>query len=81
MRANRDVVVDAWTKLLGQRALPLSDHTRMAEVIISAIEVMSGRASDTVSGSWSTSTALVVRHAIGGLTVADGGSKKGPRRI
>jgi hypothetical protein len=75
MNAHRDAVVDAWTNLLGQRALPLSDHTRMAEVIISAIEVVCGRDSNAVSKSWSGSTALVVSHAIGGLTVADTPSK------
>jgi hypothetical protein len=83
MRSRPDTVKQAWTDLLGQRALPLSDHTRMAEVIISAIEVATGRDKDTVAKSWSGSTSLVVSHAIGGLTVAAAGrrSAKGPRVI
>jgi hypothetical protein len=83
MRAHPDRVTRAWTDLIGQRALPLTDHTRMAEVIISAAEVASGRDRDTVAKSWSGSTSLVVRNAIDGLTASkrrDGGGK-GPRFI
>jgi hypothetical protein len=43
--------VRAWTDLIGQRAPLLTDHTRMAEVIISAAEVASGRDRDTVAKS------------------------------
>ena len=60
-------VMDGWTALLGQRVLRLADHTRLAEVIVSAIEVNEGRDKDAVAGSWSGSTALVVRRAIGAL--------------
>jgi hypothetical protein len=60
-------VMNGWTGLLGQRVLRLADHTKLAEVIVSAIEVNEGRDRDTVAGSWSGSTALVVRHAIGAL--------------
>jgi hypothetical protein len=83
MRSRPDAVTQAWTDLLGQRALPLSDHTRMAEVIISAIEVTTGRDKDAVAKSWSGATSLVVSRAIGGLTVTGDGrrSGKGPRFI
>jgi hypothetical protein len=82
MQAHPDQVTRAWTDLIGQRALPLTDHTRMAEVIISAAEVAAGRDRDTVAKSWSCSTSLVVRAAIDGLTA--GSSRpagKGPRFI
>jgi hypothetical protein len=80
MRSSPGAVKQGWTDLIGQHALPLTDHTRMAEVIISAIEVAAGRDRDAVARSWSGSTSLVVRHAIGGLTpVREGGrSGKGP---
>jgi hypothetical protein len=83
MRSRPEAVKQAWTDLLGQRALSLTDHTRMAEVIISAIEVAAGRDKDAVAKSWSGSTSLVVSHAISGLTVASDGrrSGKGPRFI
>jgi hypothetical protein len=82
MQSRPDRVTRAWTDLIGQRALPLTDHTRMAEVIISAAEVAAGRDRDTVAKSWSGSTSLVVRDAINGLTAGrrDGGGK-GPRFI
>jgi hypothetical protein len=82
MHSRPDRVTRAWTDLIGQRALPLTDHTRMAEVIISAAEVASGRDRDTVAKSWSGSTSLVVRNAINGLTVSGRPTTgKGPRVI
>jgi hypothetical protein len=81
MQAHPDRVAEAWTSLIGQRALPLTDHTRMAEVIISAAEVVAGRDRDTVAKSWSGSTSLVVRNAISGLTVSGRRPAKGPRFI
>ena len=79
MRAHPGLVTNAWTDLIGQRALPLTDHTRMAEVIISAAEVACGRDRDTVAKSWSSSTSLVVRSAINGLTINGRQTGKGPR--
>ena len=60
----------AWRELLGQRAIELSDHTKMSEVIISTIEVTEGRDRDTVAHSWSGDTSIVVHDAIKGLTPA-----------
>jgi hypothetical protein len=81
MQSRPERVTRAWTDLIGQRALPLTDHTRMAEVIISAAEVASGRDRDTVARSWSGSTSLVVRDAINGLTAGKRGTGKGLRFI
>ena len=77
MSGRPDAVTRAWTDLIGQRALVLTDHTRMSEVIISAIEVAVGRDKDAVARSWSGSTSLVVSRAIAGLTVAGRGSGAG----
>lgn len=60
-------VRDRWTALLGQRVIGLSDHTRLAEVIVSAIEVNEGRDQAQVVKSWSKQTALVVRRAVSTL--------------
>ena len=62
-------VRDGWAALLGQNVIPLKDHTKMAEVIISLLEVVAGRDKDAVAASWDGSTALTVKHAISGLTV------------
>ncbi|NJM11432.1 MAG: VWA domain-containing protein [Synechococcaceae cyanobacterium SM1_2_3] len=63
-------VRDRWTDLLGQRVIGLSDHTKLAEVIVSAIEVNEGRDRDAVAKSWAKDTAKVVRRAVGALTPA-----------
>ncbi len=75
-------VMEKWRALLGQNALRLSDHTKAAEVIVSAIEAVAGRDADAIVKSWSGSTALVVKHAIGGLTRRGAsGALEGPRRL
>jgi hypothetical protein len=43
-----------WTDCSGQRVIGLSDHTKLAEVIVSAIEVNEGRDRDRVAKSWSS---------------------------
>lgn len=67
-------VVNKWSDLLGQHVLRLSDYTKLSEVVVSAIDVISGKPSDDVIKSWSGDTSLVVAKAIGGLTKADGTS-------
>ncbi len=73
-----DLVRSEWVKLLGQRVLPLSDHTKLAEIIVSAIEVAEGRDREAVAKSWSGDTAVVVGRAIRDValgTNAPGGMK------
>jgi hypothetical protein len=62
-------VTKAWRDLLGQNALLLSDHTKLGETIVSAIQVTAGVDVDTVADSWDGTTALVIRKAISGLGV------------
>jgi hypothetical protein len=71
-RRQGDRVVSSWNNLLGQRAIRLSDHTKLAEVILSTIQVNEGECADKVAASWSGNTALVVRNAVGSLTKAGG---------
>lgn len=63
-----------WTELLGERAIPVSDHTKLAEVIVSTMEVIEGKDTEEVINSWSGDTSLVVRNAINPLTKAGGGT-------
>ncbi len=61
----------SWTDLLGQRVLFLSDHTKLPELVVSAIEVVeNGRRPADVAGTWSGSTSLVIAKALGGLAKA-----------
>jgi len=70
-RYRKDEVKKAWNNVLGQRVIMLSDHTKLAEVIVSTIEVNEGSAVDDVVGSWDGSTSLVVKDAISGLTTVN----------
>lgn len=68
-QSNLSRVMDKWGDLLGQRVLRLSDYRKLAEVIVSTIEVNEGKDHGAVAGSWSAATAKVVRHAIATLPV------------
>lgn len=67
MRRNTDKVVKAWTELLGQRAIRLSDCTKISEVIVSAIQVNEGTDFTSVVKSWDGSTAVAVENAVRGM--------------
>jgi hypothetical protein len=60
--------LDSWRELLGERALPLDDHTKMAEVIISTIRLLEGTSHKEVMAPWSGNTGIVVAKAIDGLS-------------
>lgn len=57
-------VRDSWTKLLGQRVIGLSDHNKLAETIVSAIEVAEGRDAEDSAKAWGGKASGVVREAI-----------------
>ena len=70
-----DRVMSSWTPLLGQRVLKLSDHKKLAEVVVSAIQVNEGNDADAVVSSWSGSTSVVVARAVGALSKNSGTGK------
>lgn len=74
---HQEQVRQAWANLLGQNVLPLSDHTKLAEVVVSAIQVAEGHDKREVAGSWSGDTAMVVSRAIHEVVAAERGT--GPR--
>lgn len=57
-------VMSSWTTLLGQQVIPLRDHTRLAETIVSAIEVSEGRDAEASFNGWGGEAAGVVRDAV-----------------
>jgi hypothetical protein len=63
-------VQSTWAGLLGERAIFVSDQEKLAEVIVSTIQVIEGHDAAAVADSWSGDTSLVVRDAIGSLTKA-----------
>lgn len=73
-----DFVAREWSKVLGQRVIRLSDHTKMAETIIGTIEVTNGKSVDDTVKGWDGSTALVVRNAVSGLPASGTSAGAGP---
>ena len=63
-------VLKTWKPLLGQRLIQCDDHEKIAEVIVSAIEVNEGANADTVAASWGGSTAVTVANAVTALAKA-----------
>lgn len=47
-----DAVMRSWTNLLGQRVISLPDHTKLAEVVVSAIAVSEGQAAEKVAAKF-----------------------------
>ena len=64
-RWNGRIVKEKWQKLLQQRALFLSDHTKIAELIVSTIQMVEGMDKEEVIASWNGDTSVVIRNAIG----------------
>lgn len=62
-----DRVINQWTNLLGERAIPVSDYTKIPQIIVSILETMAGKSVEEVVNSWDGSTAVAVREAISGL--------------
>lgn len=74
-------VMKSWKNVLGQHVIPLSDYTKLAEVIVSTIQVVEGEDKAAVAKSWSGDTSLVVSNAIKDLTTVNVGDGKGVVRF
>lgn len=71
--------ITQWQSLLPQRVIILDDHTKLAETIVSAIQVTEGAKKADVAGSWKDGTSLVVASAIQNLV--ERGASTGVRRL
>lgn len=60
-----------WQALLGERALRLSDHTKLAELIVSTIQVTEGWSVTDAVKSWSGDTSVVVARGLNSLQPAN----------
>lgn len=81
LRYDGDRIWSSWRNLLGERVLPLSDHNKLAEVVVSTMQVLEGADKAAVAGSWSGDTSLVVSHALNGLAPAQAGGSGGVTRF
>jgi len=62
---------EAWAKTIGQNLIMLADHTKLAEVIVSAIQVAEGADRDVVARSWGGDTAVVVARGVQDIAVSN----------
>jgi hypothetical protein len=69
-RYDPQAVIDSWTKVIGQRAIPLSDITKLSETIVSTIQVVEGEDKTKVSTSWKNGS-KVVERAIANINKSD----------
>lgn len=74
LRPENSNEVKTWKALLGERAMVLTDLSKLGEVIVSTMQVMEGSDVDTVVNSWSGNTAVVVRDAIKDIVANKNGS-------
>lgn len=70
-------VISEWTNLLGERAIIVSDYTKIPQIIVSILETMAGKTIDEITESWDGSTAVVVREALSGLTTKNKSDNSG----
>jgi len=60
-------VKHSWREVIGQNAIVLTDYTKLAEVIVSVMQVNEGHDADEVVDSWSGDTSMVVKAAVSDL--------------
>jgi hypothetical protein len=61
-RGHMDAVVGSWGNLLGQHVIRLSDHKKLAETIVSTIEVVEGRDAADVTKKFGAAVLDAVKH-------------------
>jgi hypothetical protein len=74
-------VTKEWNALLGQRAIKLSRHQDLAELIVSTIQVNEGSDLESVTATWSGRTALTIRSALKTMQRVPVSSGKGVTRL
>ena len=62
-----DNVLRTWKPLLPERTLVLDDYTRIAELVVSTIEINEGRNPQDVTASWGGAASAIVAKAVKGL--------------
>lgn len=59
-RSDLKGVLDTWQPLLGQHVIQLDDHTKLAETIVSAIQVAEGTDASASAAGWGASASVVL---------------------
>lgn len=71
-RSYPNEVLRSWNNVLPQgHVIKLSDYTKLAEVVVSVMEVHAGKAPEAVMATWSGSTAVAVKNAVSSMVAAN----------
>jgi hypothetical protein len=71
-RSHYEQVRDSWAKVIGdQHVISVEDHEKCGEIIVSILEMMTGKSIDEVANSWDGSTAIEVKSSLKQLTSGD----------
>ena len=62
-RRQGESVRQSWSKVLGQNAMRLSDYEKLAECVVSAIQVCEGNEAEKVAKSWTGDTSIGGRES------------------
>jgi len=74
LRSNYTALVDEWNNVLPQHVLRLSDHTKLAETVVAAIQIAEGEAKASVVSGWGRGTDLVIADAVRNLAAKASGT-------
>lgn len=67
---------EKWRKLMGERAVSVSDYKCLSQIIVSLMQTTNGHDAEEVISSWDSSTQLAVRKALSSsLSTANNNSK------
>lgn len=66
-RHQPDKVLASWRTWLGQHVIPLADYTKLAETIVSTIEIAEGRDAATSASAWGHGASTIVLEAVKAL--------------
>ncbi|MBP3760331.1 MAG: hypothetical protein J6I55_02465 [Ruminococcus sp.] len=59
---------DKWHKLMGERAITVTDYNALPQIMVSILESVAGKDKDEIISSWDGDTRIAVQNAIGGLS-------------
>ncbi|HEY9777071.1 MAG TPA: hypothetical protein V6C81_25115 [Planktothrix sp.] len=76
-----DAVKQEWRQLLGQRAIVLSDHAKLSELIVSTIQMMEGLDLSKIERSWAGGTGALIRRSLKELVPSARGGGRGVVRF
>ena len=63
-QSHKERTINSWTSVIGQRARLVSDHTKIAEIIVSILQEQSGMNRQQILASWDDDIRSVVEKAV-----------------